>query len=98
MRFSKMTTFLGRNGVFNSIGLRMSKMYNAHKDGTKTQVLVMEPITSKETTGRCSLEVQVQDLPQLIWELWKHLPEYQQDLVRQRFSVYTDSLKTLKFE
>lgn len=79
MRFSKMTTFLGRNGMFNCIGLRMTKMYNSNDDGTKTQVLVMEPITSKETTGRCSLEVPVQDLPKLIWELFEQMPAHQRD-------------------
>ena len=60
MKFKEQTTkFLGRNGTFNCTGLAITG-----NDYTKT--LTIEPITSKDVTGRCYIEIPYADVDNML--------------------------------
>lgn len=67
MKFTKQTTFLGRNGVFKATGLEITRCL----DADDRSVIVLEPVTSKGVTGRCNIEIPPEDIPALIVELQK---------------------------
>jgi hypothetical protein len=79
MKFSKWTTFLGRNGMFRATGLRLSNCVTAES----SSVVVIEPITSLERPGRCNIEVPVEDVPALIKELQTLVPTSPPTTLRQ---------------
>lgn len=65
MKFSKPTTFLGRNGMFAATGLEI----NPYLTADNHSVVVLEPVTSRGVIGRCNIEIPVEDIPSLIAEL-----------------------------
>ena len=56
--FTRMMSFFGRNGQFNSTGLKIWTGSNKN--------VYIEPITSKGAVGRCFLETPAEDIPALI--------------------------------
>ncbi len=60
IKFDKQVHFEGRNGYFKSIGL---KVVENHKEG----LIELYPITSKNKTGKCLIEIPKKSLQ----ELWK---------------------------
>jgi len=67
MKFTKTTTFTGRNGCFKATGLELSVYLKPNNDS----VIVLEPITSRDIIGRCQIEIPREDIPALIAELQK---------------------------
>ncbi len=65
MKFTKTTTFTGRNGCFKATGLELSVYLKPNNDS----VIVLEPITSRDIIGRCQIEIPREDIPALIAEL-----------------------------
>lgn len=59
LKFNKKVHFEGRNGYFNSIGLRLSKFQ-------KDDFLNIYPITSKNNTARCLIEIPIEEIDNLI--------------------------------
>ena len=57
LKFSTPTTFLGRNGRFKAIGMRISAY------GTEVN---FTPVTSKNELGRGMLHIPKTDLPEMI--------------------------------
>lgn len=66
MKFTKTTSFLGRNGCFKATGLELSTA------GSKS--VILEPVTSKDEIGRCFIEIPREDILDLIAELEKLAP------------------------
>lgn len=64
VKLSQSTKSLGRNGEMNTTGLEIHR--HLWNDG---QTLSISPVTSKGQTGRCSIEIPVADIPQLVKEL-----------------------------
>lgn len=62
--FSRVTTFLGRNGMFKATGVSIGHSWD---NGERT--VMLEPVTSKDTIGRCWIEMPEKDIPKLITEL-----------------------------
>lgn len=57
--FKNWVKFEGRNGYFNSIGLRLIKL-------EKEDILSIYPITSKNNIGRCLIEIPIEEIDNLI--------------------------------
>jgi len=64
MKFSQRTESLGRSGMIITTGLDLHK--NLWNNG---ETVILSPVTSKGTVGRCSIEIPTADIPQLISEL-----------------------------
>jgi hypothetical protein len=64
VKLSQNTQSLGRNGMIITTAIDIHK--NLWNEGA---TLTIAPITSKGLEGRCSIEIPVADLPQLIIEL-----------------------------
>jgi len=55
--FKKTTSFLGRNGEFKCKGISIASI------GTpKPEYILIEPITSKDTIGRCSIRIPAKEI------------------------------------
>lgn len=80
MKISKDTTFLGWNGNFKCTG------FNFHNTGSTTDIY---PITSKDSVGRCRIEIPNGDLG----EFCSHLQADMLSLVLQ--NIPPDSLPAL---
>jgi len=65
IKFSRMLTFLGRNGTFKSSGMEISQ------DGNDIDLY---PLTSRGDTGRSRISIPLEDVPALIAELQKFAP------------------------
>lgn len=52
---NRITTFTGRNGTFQCTGLVITPL--------ATNQVIIEPITSKNETGRCSITIPEEDIP-----------------------------------
>ena len=59
LRFKRQVHFEGRNGYFKSIGLRFEKF-------EKDNILNIYPITSKNNTARCLIEIPIEEINNLI--------------------------------
>jgi hypothetical protein len=57
LKFTRTTTFLGRNGEFKSIGLNIYPLED---------IISIRPITSRGLTGRARICIPVESLPKLI--------------------------------
>ena len=66
IKFTRTTTFLGRNGEFKSIGLDIAQ-FGDH--------INIRPITSKNLIGRAKIAIPIESLPKLI----KILKKYKKD-------------------
>ena len=55
---SRRTQFLGRNGSGHQTGVSVY--------GTTGATVIIEPITSKGTVGRCFIEIPKEDIPNFI--------------------------------
>lgn len=64
IKFTKQTTFTGRNGMFKCNGLSILPMHFADKD-----TVWLEPLTSRNVIGHCHIEIPRADIPKLIAEL-----------------------------
>lgn len=60
IKFNHRVTFLGRNGTMKSIGVEV--MNSPDLDG----LVYLTPITSKNTPGRCEIQIPKENLPELI--------------------------------
>jgi len=60
--FGKMVNFLGRNGFFAMAGMEI------WRNGEK---VVIEPVTSKDSVGRCKMEIPTEDVEKVIDSLRK---------------------------
>ncbi|HRT03826.1 MAG TPA: hypothetical protein P5513_07795 [Candidatus Diapherotrites archaeon] len=60
IRFSKEVNFIGRNGYFKCIGL---KMYNT------LGVITLQPITSKNYGANCEVQIPIEDRDEFIKKL-----------------------------
>lgn len=70
--FTRVTSFLGRNGTFQASGLKVwAGRYNGG--------VYLEPITSKGKVGRCCIEIPAEDIPALI-----KLLQAEQELAQER--------------
>jgi len=65
MKFTRPTTFLGRNGVFTATGMEVS----VYLSPSNQNLVILEPVTSKDIIGRCNIEIPREDIPALIAEL-----------------------------
>lgn len=62
MKFSKrIGNFLGRNGFYRASGIQAEMIYD--------NMVVIEPITTKNKIGRCQIWIPVEDIPELIMDL-----------------------------
>ena len=59
LKFKRHVKFGGRNGYFNSIGLKITKF-------EKDDILNIYPITSKNNVARCLIEIPVEEINNLI--------------------------------
>ena len=59
LKFKRQIHFEGRNGYFNSIGLKITKF-------DKDNILNIYPITSKNNVARCLIEIPVEEINNLI--------------------------------
>ena len=59
LMFKDWVKFEGRNGYFNSIGLKITKF-------EKDDILNIYPITSKNNIGRCLIEIPIEEIDNLI--------------------------------
>lgn len=59
LKFKRHVKFEGRNGYFNSIGLKITKF-------EKDDILNIYPITSKNNIGRCLIEIPIEEIDNLI--------------------------------
>ena len=59
LMFKRHVKFQGRNGYFNSIGLKLTKHDN-------DDILNIYPITSKNNVARCLIEIPVEEIDDLI--------------------------------
>ncbi len=57
--FSQQTGFKGRNGYFKCNGFELTKYNNEN-------IIYIEPITSKNVTGNCKLEIPLEDIEEFI--------------------------------
>lgn len=57
--FSQQTGFRGRNGYFKCNGFELTKYNNEN-------IIYIEPITSKNVTGNCRLEIPLEDIEEFI--------------------------------
>ena len=64
VRFEKNVRFLGRNGLFKSMGVCVDEFEGA---------VNISPITSKDLIGRCCIEIPIESIPELIEALQKHI-------------------------
>lgn len=64
LKFKRHVKFEGRNGYFNSIGLKITKF-------EKDDILNIYPITSKNNIGRCLIEIPIEEIDNLIETLNK---------------------------
>ena len=67
IKFTRTTSFLGRNGEFKSIGLNITQFGD--------DVINITPITSRNLTGRAKIVIPVESLPKLIKILKKYKKE-----------------------
>lgn len=78
IKLSQSTKSLGRNGEMVTTGLEIHR--HLWNDG---QTLSISPVTSRDLTGRCSIEIPVADIPQLVKALTELIAKpmfYNQDL------------------
>lgn len=59
--FSRVVSFLGRNGTFQAKGINIGTL--------KPQIVYFEPITSKGKVARCCIEIPVEDIPKVMERL-----------------------------
>ena len=59
LKFKRHVKFEGRNGYFNSIGLKLTKF-------EKDDILNIYPITSKNNVAKCLIEIPVEEIDDLI--------------------------------
>jgi len=59
LKFKRQVNFEGRNGYFKSIGLKINKI------GCDS-ILNIYPITSKNNTARCLIEIPIEEIDDLI--------------------------------
>lgn len=59
VNLKRVTKFTGRNGYFNMKALEVMAL--DHKDS-----ILLTPITSKDRSARCDIEIPVDDIPDLI--------------------------------
>jgi len=57
LKFSRLTTFTGRNGTFKCAGVELIDY---------TDRVQISPVTSKGNVGRCDIDIPVEDIPALI--------------------------------
>lgn len=57
--FSQQTGFKGRNGYFKCNGFELTNFNNEN-------IIYIEPITSKNVTGNCQLEIPLEDIEEFI--------------------------------
>lgn len=60
IKFKRMLSFLGRNGYSNMAGIEISGLTCDDK------AVWLEPITSKDKTGRCRLEIPLEEVARVI--------------------------------
>lgn len=65
--FNRNVEFCGRNGLFKQSGISVAKVIGNR--------VILEPITSKGVIGRCSVEIPVENIPDVIKALFKHIPD-----------------------
>ncbi len=61
IKFNYNRTFLGRNGGFHQSGLEITNI-----DTATYPSILLEPITSKNKTGRCFMEIPKENIQELI--------------------------------
>lgn len=71
MTFKRIVSFIGRNGCFKASGLEIG-------NDKFNKVVTLEPITSKGEVGRAMLEIPKENIPDVIKELFAHLPQTEQ--------------------
>jgi len=74
IKFKRTSTFLGRNGEFKSTGLRINLTFD--------NGIFIEPITSKDKTGRAYLAIPIESIPELI-EALKSLAPSKNDKIKE---------------
>ena len=78
MKFSRDSSFLGRNGTYTSVGLELSLMNNPDSG-----FVMIEPTTSKKLTGRCNIIIPVENLQDTIDTLISLKKHYDRDMDTQ---------------
>lgn len=67
---NKVTLSLGRNGWLNTKGVDLSYSYDRLDTQNKNyKVIRIQPITSRNETGRCEIEIPLENIDELIEHL-----------------------------
>lgn len=75
-RWNERTWFLGRNGNFRCTGIEALKLEGQlGPDLFRQDVVQLSPLDSRGMVARCSIDVPVASLPELIAELQKHVSQ-----------------------
>jgi hypothetical protein len=71
IEFTRKTKFTGRNGYFNASGIELMKISD--------NKIMITPITGRGEPGRCDIEIPIENIRDLIYELG--------DLIQQKYRV-----------
>jgi len=69
----KKTLFLGRNGTFKCTGVIIQEMLYFPKDKSAFNTLEIAPLTSIGKIGRCTIDIPIESIPELIENLKKFI-------------------------
>lgn len=71
--YKRSVQFEGRNGVFKQAGIRLFSL-PADSYGDQPAKVFLRPVTTKDTIGRCCVEIPLAELPRVVDALRSYLP------------------------